>query len=184
MIVSKSALAAVTTTAAFAAVALACGSASASAATRTGHSAQRSVTAATPVPISVWRPSNGTWYVRGVESVSYRQNGDRPVPTDFTGDGKADIAVWRPTNGTWYIRAWPPSSSGLRATCRPTPNRPLAQQPAATSDPSSERATARGCSHTRPRRVRRRAGARRSREQTSSGSEGRPTTSDGTARPG
>ena len=60
--------------------------------------------------IAVFRPSNGTWYIRnsstGYTTFRYYQwglNGDVPVPGDYDGDGKTDIAVYRPSNGTWYI---------------------------------------------------------------------------------
>lgn len=57
--------------------------------------------------VGVWRPSNGIWYLKPstdpASTVSWGNNGDKPVPADYDGDGKADIAVWRPSNGTWYI---------------------------------------------------------------------------------
>ena len=54
--------------------------------------------------LAVWRPSNGTWYVRGISTTQFGANGDRPVPADYNGDGVTDLAVWRPSNGTWYVR--------------------------------------------------------------------------------
>ncbi len=53
---------------------------------------------------AVWRPSNGTWYVRGLATVQWGRSGDIPVAGDFNGDGRTDFAVWRPSNGTWYVR--------------------------------------------------------------------------------
>ena len=54
--------------------------------------------------ISVFRPSNGVWYVAnssgGYNIFQFGQNGDLPVSADFDGDGKADAAVFR--NGNWY----------------------------------------------------------------------------------
>jgi PKD repeat protein len=54
--------------------------------------------------IAVFRPSNGTWYIRGQASVQYGKAGDVPVPGDYNGDGRTDFAVFRPSDGTWHFR--------------------------------------------------------------------------------
>ncbi len=55
--------------------------------------------------ISVFRPSDGTWYIansgnNSFSSVQFGQNGDKPVAADYDGDGKTDIAIYR--GGVWY----------------------------------------------------------------------------------
>ena len=56
--------------------------------------------------ISVYRPSNGTWYLlnsqSGFTGVSFGSATDKIVPADYDGDGKTDVAVYR--NGTWYLQ--------------------------------------------------------------------------------
>jgi hypothetical protein len=58
--------------------------------------------------ISVFRPSDGTWYVMqsGTNTVRAQQfglNGDKIVPGDYDGDGRNDMAVFRPLTGDWWI---------------------------------------------------------------------------------
>lgn len=65
--------------------------------------------------VSVFRPSDGTWYVLrssddGFEAAQFGSAGDVIVPGDYDGDGEADLAVWRPSNGVWYIQG---SGGGL-----------------------------------------------------------------------
>ncbi len=61
------------------------------------------------VDLTVWRPSDGTWYVVSSSNlflpttVQWGATGDIPVPGDYDGDRKSDFAIWRPSNGTWYI---------------------------------------------------------------------------------
>jgi hypothetical protein len=58
--------------------------------------------------ITVFRPSNATWYIHGSAGANITQawglNGDIPAAADYDGDGKTEIAVFRPSNATWYIR--------------------------------------------------------------------------------
>lgn len=57
--------------------------------------------------VSVFRPSNGAWYINHSSNNTVRiqgfgSNGDVPVPEDYDGDNITDIGVFRPSNGTWY----------------------------------------------------------------------------------
>ena len=62
--------------------------------------------------IAVFRPSNGTWYVRGMAAVPFGRVGDVPVAGDYDGNGRTEIAVFRPSNGTWYVRDKAPLAYG------------------------------------------------------------------------
>ena len=57
--------------------------------------------------LAVWRPSSGTWFIRGASAVPWGNTGDVPAPADYTGDGRAELAVWRPSTGTWFVRGMP-----------------------------------------------------------------------------
>ena len=57
--------------------------------------------------ISVFRPSEGVWYVLrssdgGIRAETLGLASDLITPADFDGDGRTDIAVFRPSSGTWY----------------------------------------------------------------------------------
>ncbi len=58
--------------------------------------------------LSVFRPSNGFWYVNPsgnpntFTSVQFGLSTDKIVPADYDGDGRTDIAVYR--DGTWFLQ--------------------------------------------------------------------------------
>jgi hypothetical protein len=65
--------------------------------------------------ISVFRPSDGNWYIMESGTNTFRaqhfgQNGDKIVPGDYDGDSRLDLAIFRPSTGAWWIL---PSTSGL-----------------------------------------------------------------------
>src|SRR4029453_13418776 len=60
--------------------------------------------------ITVFRPSNGNWYVlhsssNFTTSSSYvwGVSTDIVVPDDYDGDGRTDIAIYRPSTGVWWV---------------------------------------------------------------------------------
>ena len=68
--------------------------------------------------LTVWRPTDGTWYwltsSSGFANASGKQwgsapLGDVPLVGDFDGDHRSDLAIWRASTGTWY---WLTSSAG------------------------------------------------------------------------
>ncbi len=77
--------------------------------------------------ISVFRPSNGFWYIMqssgGYSSVQWGLAFDTLVPGDYDGDGKTDLAVYRRgffastggDNNTWYILSSTLSKLGYKA---------------------------------------------------------------------
>ncbi len=58
--------------------------------------------------VSVFRPSNGTWYVNGGATTTWGTSSDIPVPGNYTGTATTNVAVYRPGSaGTWYINGGP-----------------------------------------------------------------------------
>lgn len=58
--------------------------------------------------IAIFRPSTGMWRFQIAPGLDrdyfFGQNGDVPVPGNYSPDAVADLAVFRPSNGTWYFR--------------------------------------------------------------------------------
>jgi hypothetical protein len=62
--------------------------------------------------VSVYRPSNGRWYIQGMGNFKWGMAGDLPIPGDYDGDGTTDIGIFRPSNGKWYVMGSAPASWG------------------------------------------------------------------------
>jgi uncharacterized repeat protein (TIGR03803 family) len=54
--------------------------------------------------VSVFRPSNNFFYIKGVGSHKWGTTRDKPVNGDYDDDGKTDVAVFRASAGKWFIR--------------------------------------------------------------------------------
>ncbi len=75
--------------------------------TRPGHRQVGDFDGDTLTDLSVFRPSDNTWYARqstngATLATQFGATGDIPAPGDYDGDGKTDLAVFRPSSGTWY----------------------------------------------------------------------------------
>ncbi|MDQ6796924.1 MAG: Ig-like domain repeat protein [Actinomycetota bacterium] len=53
--------------------------------------------------LSVYRPSNGSWWVKNGTNAFWGAPGDIAVPADYNGDRKIDYAVYRPSTGEWFV---------------------------------------------------------------------------------
>lgn len=53
--------------------------------------------------MSVFRPSNGLWYLFGIAGKQWGISTDTLAPGDYDGDRKTDFAIWRPTDGNFWI---------------------------------------------------------------------------------
>ena len=60
--------------------------------------------------ISVFRPSEGGWYMHGQLSNPqiWGALGDLSVSGDYDGNGTTDLAFYRPSEGVWYVKDQPP----------------------------------------------------------------------------
>ncbi|MEA1928749.1 MAG: hypothetical protein U9N73_11130, partial [Candidatus Auribacterota bacterium] len=55
-------------------------------------------------PVAIFRPSSGLWALRGTTRAYFGGSSDKPVYSDYDGDGTKDIAIFRSTSGLWAIR--------------------------------------------------------------------------------
>jgi hypothetical protein len=72
--------------------------------------------------IAVYRDGNtpnapSYWYILkstsgAFEAIQLGANGDKPIPADYNGDGRAEVAVWRPSTGIWYTSTDPSTNYG------------------------------------------------------------------------
>jgi uncharacterized delta-60 repeat protein len=67
--------------------------------------------------ISVFRPSDGNWYLNqstgGLSTQHFGMSGDRITSADYDGDGKSDLAIYR--NGDWWYINSSNGSLGLKS---------------------------------------------------------------------
>lgn len=81
--------------------------------------------------ISVYRPSDGIWYITHSSNNTNRFQkfglaGDIPVPDDYDGDNITDIAVFRPSTGTWYSFRSSDNTAGITTSGGSTGDIPIA----------------------------------------------------------
>jgi len=58
--------------------------------------------------ISVYRPTDGTWWIRNsitseLYTTEFGELEDQIAPADYDGDGKTDVAIFRPGTGDWWV---------------------------------------------------------------------------------
>ncbi len=62
--------------------------------------------------LAVWRPSTGTWYVRGISATTHGASTDKPVPADYDGDGLPISPSGDRQPAPWYVRGSAPVAYG------------------------------------------------------------------------
>jgi hypothetical protein len=62
--------------------------------------------------LALFRPSTGTWHIKGAPSVALGAAGDIPVPADYNGDGVNELAVFSRVSVTWTIQGMAPFQFG------------------------------------------------------------------------
>jgi hypothetical protein len=63
--------------------------------------------------ISLYRPTNGMWYIKDGISQQWGAPGDIPAQGNYDLDTTTEIAIWRPSNGLWYISGISTSQWGV-----------------------------------------------------------------------